>query len=116
MKVVRVQVKTTTLWNESTNNSIAGLEKGYDFIVIVIVDRKEIVEVAAGSGETDDLKPEYDYIPHFYIMTKKEAMTEKGSSKQLGVSRKVNKESVIKESLRPYLNAWKKITHATHVS
>ena len=116
MKVFRVQVKTTTLWNESTNNAIAGLEKRYDFVAIVILDRKEIIEVAANSEETDDLKPEHEYIPHFYIMTKEEAMTEKGSSKQLGVSRKVNKDSVIKESLLPYLNAWEKIIHATHLS
>jgi len=115
-RVVRVQVKTTTLWSESTNNSIAGIEKKYDFVVIVIVDRKEIIAGTHINGESEEQESSYEYIPHFFIMTKEEAMMEKGKSKNLGVSRQEKKIFLIKESLQPYKNSWRKITYAASIS
>lgn len=58
--VVRVQVKSTELNNKATNNAIAGIDKQYDFMVIVIFE---------GQGKA-----------RFFVMSKAEAMELKGQA------------------------------------
>jgi hypothetical protein len=90
-KVVRVQVKSTTLGNKSTNNQIGQLNRNFDFLVVV-------VEVA---GEC-----------RFFVLTKEEALLLKGNSKHLGVSRSLKREFEIKPALLPYEDKWEKIRDA----
>lgn len=91
-KVVRIQVKSTELHNEATNNAIGKINKIYDVLVVVIFEDE-------GSSR-------------FFIMSKDEAMEEKGDCKQLGVTQQRNKQSQVKESLVKYENKWETITNA----
>ncbi|MBU1099801.1 MAG: hypothetical protein KKA84_05280 [Bacteroidetes bacterium] len=91
-KVVRIQVKSTELHNKATNNSIARIEKDYDFLVVVIFE---------GEGKS-----------RFFIMSKSEVMKEKGNNKQLGVTQLHNKESQVKDCLLKYENKWETIINA----
>ena len=91
-KVVRIQVKSTELHNRATNNAIDRIDKDYDFFVVVIFE---------GEGSS-----------RFFVMSKAEAMKEKGNNKQLGVTQQRNKESQIKDCLLPYENKWETIINA----
>lgn len=91
-KVVRIQVKSTELNNKSTNNSIDRIDKEYDFLVVVIVADDKTVR--------------------FFVMSKTEAMSAKGSNKQLGATQQRDKKFQVKEALLPYENQWKKIFNA----
>lgn len=91
-KVVRIQVKATELNNKSTNNAIDRIDKQYDFLVVVIV------------GESKAAR--------FFVMTKAEALTAKGTNKQLGTTQLRNKESQVKDALLPHENQWEKISNA----
>ena len=86
--VKRVQVKSTELQNKNTNNSIAGTEKEYDYLVLVIVD------------EGDN---------RIFILTKEEATTERGTDVMFSCSRKGTDKYLIKDSLIKYENLWDKI-------
>jgi hypothetical protein len=91
-KVVRIQVKSTELHNKATNNAIDRIDKTYDVLVVVIFENE-------GSSR-------------FFIMSKDEAMKEKGDSKQLGITQQRDKQSQVKESLVKYENKWETITNA----
>jgi len=91
-KVVRIQVKATELNNKSTNNAIDRIDKQYDFLVVVIV------------GENKATR--------FFIMTKAEALTEKGTNKQLGTTQQRNKEFQVKDALLSHESKWEKIADA----
>ncbi len=91
-RVVRVQVKSTELNNKATNNAIAGIDKQYDFLVIVIFE---------GHGKA-----------RFFVMSKAEAMELKSVSKQLGVTQVCNGVPRVKTSLIPFEDQWVKITNA----
>lgn len=91
-KIIRIQVKSTELNNKATNNAIDRIDKKYDFLVVVIFE---------GMGKA-----------RFFIMTKAEAMKEKGESKQLGVTQRRNKKSEVKSCLLDYEDKWDKITNS----
>ena len=91
-KIVRVQVKTTELHNKSTNNSISRIDKKYDFLVVVIIEKDKNVR--------------------FFVMSKKEAIKVKGGSKQLGTSQKRKKIPYVKDALIPFEDKWGKLTNA----
>lgn len=91
-KVVRIQVKSTELDNKATNNAIDRIDKTYDVLVVVIFEGK-------GSSR-------------FFIMSKDEAMKERGGNKQLGVTQQRAKQSQVKESLVKYENKWETIINA----
>jgi len=81
LSVKRIQVKTTDLQNNSTNNSLKGTDKNYDFLVIVIQDVNQF---------------------SFLILTKEEVEKEKGHNKDFSVSQKNEQEYSIKETLKIY--------------
>ena len=87
--VIRIQVKATDLYNNSTNNAIGSLVKDFDFLVVVIVDGEHLTKC--------------------FVLTYAEAKKLKGSSKSLGVSRIVNGKPAIKEDLLPHKERWDKI-------
>jgi len=89
--IVRIQVKSTELHNKATNNAIDRIDKIYDVLVVVIFE---------GNGSS-----------RFFIMSKDEAMKEKGVNKQLGVTQQRKKQSQVKESLVKYENKWETITN-----
>jgi len=88
-KVVRVQVKSTELNNKATNNAIDRIDKLYDFLVVVIFE---------GDGEA-----------RFFVMSKEEAITAKGTNKQLGVTQQRKKQPQVKGMLVPFEDQWDKI-------
>ncbi|SDW29684.1 hypothetical protein [Nitrosomonas oligotropha] len=90
-KIVRIQVKTTELSNKSTNNAIKCIDKQYDFLVIVIVDKNKT---------------------RFFVMTKSEALAAKGDGKLLSTTKQQKKESQVKDILLPYEDKWEKIVNA----
>ncbi|MGB5259986.1 MAG: hypothetical protein WBO34_05615 [Gammaproteobacteria bacterium] len=87
-----MQVKSTELNNKATNNAIDRIDKLYDFLVVVIFE---------GEGEA-----------RFFVMSKTEAMTVKGTSKQLGVTQQQEKQSQVKDMLVPFEDQWDKIKNA----
>lgn len=89
--VKRIQVKSTELHNKNTNNSISGIEKAYDYLVLVIIDKNE---------------------DHIFILTHKEAQNEKGDSSKFSCSYKEKGVSKIKDDLEKYREQWQKITSA----
>ena len=91
-RVVRIQIKSTELNNKSTNNAINRIDKVYDFLVVVIFE---------GEGAA-----------RFFIISKDEAIREKGQNKQLGVTQQINKKSEVKSTLLQYENKWDKIKNA----
>ena len=89
-RIVRVQVKSTDLYNKATNNAIDRIDKQYDFLVVVIF---------VGHGKA-----------RFFVMSKEEAMQLKGPNKQLGVTQIRAKVPEVKTALLPYEDQWGKIT------
>jgi len=89
LSVKRIQVKTTSLQNDSTNNSLKGTNKNYDFLVIVIQDVDQY---------------------SFLILTKDEVNKEKGTNKDFSISKKSSQKYIIKENLRKYEQQWEKLT------
>ncbi|MEJ2612952.1 MAG: hypothetical protein P8179_23550, partial [Candidatus Thiodiazotropha sp.] len=65
-KIVRVQVKTTDLHNKSTNNPLDRIDKKYDYLVVVIIEKDRNVR--------------------FFVMSKRDAIKAKGGTKRLGTS------------------------------
>lgn len=61
-QVIRLQVKTTELWNDSTNNPIDGIDKNYDFLIILVIDKKD---------------------NNFHFLSREEALKERGMNKKL---------------------------------
>ena len=88
-KIVRIQVKSTELNNKSTNNAIDGIDKDYHYLVVVVVE---------GEGNAS-----------FYVMTKEEALAERGSSKQLGVTCLHEMKSCVKGSIARHKDQWQKL-------
>ncbi len=86
--VKRIQVKTTCLQNECTNNSITGTEKNYDYLVLVIIDNEKT---------------------RAFVLTKDEAEKERGTKKQFSCSRLEKGIFKVKESLLQYENQWERI-------
>ncbi|EGR1514351.1 hypothetical protein D6089_21340 [Vibrio vulnificus] len=91
-KVVRIQVKSTELHNQATNNPIDRIDKEYHFLVVVIFE---------GQG-----------IARFFVLSKEEAIMEKGTNKQLGVTQQRKKVSQVKDCLIQYEDQWNKIVNA----
>ena len=89
--VKRIQVKSTELQNKSTNNSISGIEKGYDYLALVIVDGDE---------------------RKVFILTKDEAVEMKAKGAKFSCSMKKNGLYKIKESLNKHQDKWDKIQSA----
>lgn len=87
--VARIQVKTRDLNSKSTNNSISGVDKEYDFLVVVIV------------GECEQAQA--------FILTKEEALNLKGENKKLSTSEKIEGASVVRADLKVYRDKWEKI-------
>ncbi|MDH5573408.1 MAG: hypothetical protein OEY89_16720 [Gammaproteobacteria bacterium] len=85
--VKRIQVKATELHNEGTNNPISNVDKNYDYLALVVVE------------ETDRI----------FILTKEEMLLEKGTDKDLYISRKENKVSIVRESIVAHEDRWDKI-------
>lgn len=88
-RVVRIQVKTTELANEATNNPF-DIDREYDFLVAVIID--------ADAEKT-----------RFFVLSRAEALTIKGDAKLLGLSQQRNKVCQVKDALLPFENQWSKI-------
>jgi len=89
--VKRIQVKSTKLQNESTNNSISGIEKNYDYLALVIVDGDE---------------------SKVFILTKDEAVKMKDGNVNLSCSRREGELYKIRESLNKHQDKWDKIQSA----
>lgn len=89
LSVKRIQVKTTNLQNNSTNNSLKGTDKNYDFLVIVIQDIEQY---------------------RFLILTKEEVEKEKGTNKDFSTSQKEEQKYIIKKTLKIYEQKWEKLT------
>lgn len=86
--VKRVQVKSTNLQNDSTNNSLSGTDKIYDYLVLVIL----------GLGK-----------PRCFILTKEEADLERGASIKFACSKKDGESYLVRNSLLKFENQWDKI-------
>lgn len=87
-RVIRVQVKSTKLENESTNNPISNIDKEYDFLVLVIV-----------TGNSS----------RHFVLTKSEAFEIKGDNRTMYTSFKEKKSSKIKDVLLPHEDKWTKL-------
>lgn len=87
-KIVRVQVKSTVLQNKSTNNSIKGINKKFDYLILMIRDSNK---------------------DRFFVLTKAEADVERGHNTQLTTSTSSNGIFNIKQSLLRYENKWANI-------
>jgi hypothetical protein len=90
-QIIRIQVKSTDLNSKGTNNVIAGVDKEYDVLIIVIFEEGRPCR--------------------FFILTKSEAMLAKGQSKQLGTTQQRKKKFYVKNNLLPYEDQWSKITN-----
>jgi hypothetical protein len=88
LSVARVQVKGTELQNQSTNNPISNLEKGFDYLVIVVFD-----------GDT----------PHYYVLTKAEAMRAYGKLGTIYSSERVNRVYQVRPEVARHRDKWEKI-------
>ncbi|KOO01800.1 hypothetical protein AKJ17_18615 [Vibrio nereis] len=88
--VKRLQVKSTNLQNDSTNNATDITDKGYDYLVLVVVD----------VGETKT-----------YIMTKSEVDHIRDNKSKLYVSQKSKEKGcyVVRPSFESHLERWDKI-------
>jgi len=88
--ISRVQVKATELRNKSTNNPVSNLSKVYDHLVLVVFD---------GTA------------PAYFILTKQEAEHEYAANKPgtIYVSKKINREFSVKESIVQHKDCWAKI-------
>jgi len=91
-RIVRIQVKATELHNRSTNNSIGSLAREFDFLVVVVVQ----------AGRFADC----------YVLTHAEAHALRGESKNLGISRREKRVSVVKRELDQYKEQWSRIRDA----
>ncbi len=89
-KILRIQVKTTELNNKSTNNSITGTDKQYDFLVLVIVSN----------------------IDEIFIIPKNDVVNLQDKNKQLGTTFKENKKSQVKNEIKKYKDKWELIENA----
>lgn len=87
--VKRIQVKSTELQSTTTNNSIDGIEKEYNYLALVIVTEEK---------------------NRVFILTKAEALSEKDGNKKLSCSRTEAGEFYIKDSLLKYEDKWEKIS------
>lgn len=87
--IVRIQVKTTELENQSTNNSIGNLNKNYNFLVLVVISKSST---------------------QMFILSKEEVLLEKGDNKDLSVTQNKGGKPSIKENIQQYENLWEKIT------
>jgi hypothetical protein len=110
LRVRRIQVKATKLANASTNNAIAGVDKDYDYLVVVIVEDGESTAVQENSGTPIENVVATEYRARFFVLKKEEVLVLKGQSKLLGVSRLKAGVSVVKESLARHEDAWRKIS------
>ncbi|MFC5550285.1 hypothetical protein [Massilia aerilata] len=108
-RVVRIQVKSTTLGNTSTNNSFGGVEKDYDYLVVVIIDSTPTMAVKEGSETPSEDLVTSELRPRFFVLERAEALQIKGESKLLGVSQQKNKKYFVKEAISKYEDAWLKI-------
>ena len=95
-KVVRIQVKTTELTNKSTNNTISGTDKQFDFLVLVVIK------------DTKD----YDngFPARIFILTREEVSALRGENKLLGVSYKRDGKYRVREALLVHEAKWEKIS------
>ncbi|STQ90838.1 hypothetical protein [Iodobacter fluviatilis] len=84
-KVVRLQVKTTELQNNSTNNSVKGTDKNYDFLVLVVIDNENV---------------------KFYVIPKKKVDDIRFNSVDLSVSRKNGSSYCVKNCFNDFENKW----------
>ena len=91
-RVLRIQVKTVELGNQSTNNTVGKLAQHFDFLVIVVILGKHEIEC--------------------YVLTHTEAHSLRGTSKQLGVSQKIKKISFVKSELAQHKEQWGRIRDA----
>ena len=89
-KILRIQVKTTELNNKSTNNSISGTDKKYDFLILVIVSSCNEI----------------------YILPKDDVERIKGQSKQLGTTFQKNGTFEVKEEIKLFKDKWELIENA----
>lgn len=86
-KIVRIQVKTTTLENKSTNNSL-NINNVYDILIIVIITYNT---------------------PNFYILTREEALAAQNFNKKLGIVKIRNKKFFVRDEILLCENRWDKI-------
>lgn len=91
-RIIRIQVKATELHNRSTNNTIGALAREFDFLVVVIVHGERLADC--------------------YVLTHAEAHALRGTAKLLGVSRQVDRISVVKSELAQHMEAWGRIRDA----
>ncbi|WP_157158271.1 hypothetical protein [Delftia sp. Cs1-4] len=91
-RIVRIQVKTTDLHNKSTNNTIGCLARDFDFLVVVVVHGERVADC--------------------YVLTHAEAHELRGTSKLLGISRKVKLISVVKHEITAHKEKWDRIRDA----
>jgi hypothetical protein len=90
-KILRIQVKSTLLNNKSKNNSIAKIDdhRDFDFLVVVVIHT--------------------DATPHFYILTKAEAIDAKNGNKLLSISKKNGDGYIVRNEIGKHENCWNKI-------
>jgi len=86
-RIVRLQVKTTELQNGSTNNIVKGIDKEYNFLILVVIDRE---------GEK------------FYILPK-ERVNELREGDRLAISRRSGGSYVVRDVFSADENQWGRI-------
>lgn len=89
--ISRIQVKATELNNKSTNNSVSRLSKDYDYLVLVVFNKKS---------------------PGYFILTDREAKSEFALNKSgtIYVSKRTRGEFSVRESIAKHKDCWAKIT------
>lgn len=88
-KIVRIQVKSTELNNKSTNNAIKGVDKNYDFLIILIYEQER---------------------NNFFVLSKQdvEAILE-NNGKMIYITKKENSKKAIRKKIEEHRNQWDKI-------
>ncbi|ENG7521898.1 hypothetical protein ABVD55_005134 [Vibrio harveyi] len=90
LTVKRLQVKATDLQNKNKNNATDITNKGYDYLVLVVIDGSKTKTYVMTKDEVENLR---DKKPKLYVSQK---------SKETGCY-------VVRSSFEPHLDQWDKI-------
>lgn len=96
--VVRIQVKSTTLQSDNTNNHVGALNGVFDFLVVVVVDVKD-------QADQED-------VARFFVMTREEAHAAKENKKLLAISYSRARRYYVKSIIEQHENRFDKIREA----
>ena len=87
-RIARIQVKSTDLYNKSTNNQVGALDCEFDYLVVVVVDKNRC---------------------RFFVLSRDEALLIKGTRKHLPTSRSVKGTPEVISELLAHEDKWEVI-------